>query len=206
MKHYTVAAKKKAKKAKSGMPQLAPSKKRTPSGQLSRAGKDTDPAKTAREARARRFGGTGCQEGKKALTGQHMEHELGFVLEAECKPDEISALWRVWCSLEAAIEGYRRRYIGQTGRPKGASLEMASERFEVDQSAPVDLRSDADKDRAAVASWMRWKGFLWQIEPDLREALEIARETPTALWGDYRPTAKGKRALAALRALRLVVG
>lgn len=203
VKNYSQGAKKRAKKAMAGMPELAATPKRQPNGQRrERADAPQDQRKTALQARARHFGNPDTKKGRDALSGQHNGCQMGMVIEAKAGRNEVGPLWRVFSDWCAAEDGYRKRYVGQSEHPKGAAIQMVPDRMETDASHSVDLRDADTKDRDAVNRWMRWQGYLGELAPGYVRVLHDARLERAPIWRDQRPTQRGYDALAALRRLR----
>ena len=163
---------------------------------------EEDPCITALNARCTRFGIPADEKGRGIVKGQHMCCDIGFVLEAICRPDERSKLWDVFHRWTRAEVTYRVRYIGQREQPASAALMMVHDRIETDPSLIVDVRDDDQRDRDAVNVWMRWQGFLGHLPKEQASILHCARRGDgPALWQDKKPTALGKLAVEALRGL-----
>lgn len=187
-----------------GLPELAPIKRRDPqarqNGRFVR--QEEDPCITALNARCARLGIAADQKGRDIVKGQHMCCDIGFCLEAICRPDERSKLWDVFHRWTRAEVTYRVRYIGQREQPASAALMMVHDRIETDPSLTVDVRDDDQRDRDAVNGWMRWQGFLGHLPKEQVSILHCARRGDgPALWQDKKPTAFGKLAVEALRGL-----
>ncbi len=204
-KTYTKGAKLRAKKALTGF-DLAEVPKRQPNGQhRQRADKPQDPQKTALGARCRLFGIANTPANRKFLSGQHSGSHLGYVMQANCDPQDIPPLWDTWHGFCSALRTYRIRYIGMSATAKGAALQMMPEPMETDPSLTVDLRDSDERDRDAVNAYMRWKGDLWCLSVRERSLLSDAEsETGKDLWKDGQATRAGLDTLAALRALHEV--
>lgn len=199
------AERRRHKRAKSALPELAPIERKEQHRVGGRFAKEEDPQKTALEARQRRFGTHDTQKAKDAAQSAYLGAEIGYLIQSECKPDEAARLWDVWQAYGAAERTYRIRYIGTTGEPQGAAIQMVPEQVQADPSMRVDLREPEERDRQAVANWMRWQGLLGQIDKASASALRQAeRGSGRCLWRDGAPTASGRFALAALRELARV--
>ena len=99
------------------------------------------------------------------------------------------------------------RIIGQTGTPKGASIAMVPERIEADKGHTIDIRTAAEKDNAAVKSWMRWRGFIGHLDAaESSSIFQAYRDNGPAIWRDRKPTPHGLVTLEALKRLADVVG
>ena len=195
------------KTKKPPLPALAPVKRkkqaRGPGGQFVA---DPEPMRVALSARARHYTGKDSEDTRRAMKGVHMGNQLGWVLECEeSSKDARRDLWatfEVWCAAEA---NYRRRYLGQSETAKGAAIGYVPDRMETDKSHSVDLRTSDERDRDAVNTWMRWKGYLGHLSALHCSALHQARLGQGDLWKDSVPTRAGLLALVALRALHDVV-
>lgn len=163
---------------------------------------EDDPCITALSARCTRLGIAPDQKGMDIVKGQHMCCDIGFVLEATCRPDERAKLWDVFHRWTRAEVTYRVRYIGQREQPASAALMMVHDRMETDPSLTVDVRDDDQRDRDAVNGWMRWQGFLGHLPKEQTTILHCARRGDgPVLWQDKRATAYGLAAVEALRGL-----
>ena len=172
------------------------------------AAREPDPQKTAREARERQFGGGDTRKAQEAAVSPLLGHPMGYVIQSECQRDEAARLWDVWQAYSAAEHNYRKRILDNAGAVKGASIQMVPEPMETDPSLRIDLRDEEAKDRQAVASYMRWQGFLGELPTGGMSALRQAQGgTGKPLWqaGEGKPTAHGVFALAMLRALKVVL-
>jgi len=210
----------KAKKPrkKGSLPELAGIPKRQPNGQArARADAPNDPRKTALQARVRHFGGKDTREGRLSLSGQNCGEQIGLVMQHSAKEAERTKLWQTFQAWSSAETSYRSRYLGASEHAKGASIAMVPDRVESDTSHSVDLRDPEQKDRDAVAGWMRWKGYLGHLQSAEVVVLHQARRGEAMLWesahaddktGEVvrgRPTLRGLFALASLRKLHAVV-
>ena len=162
---------------------------------------EEDPRAAFLNARCRRFGIDQTDENRSRMAGVHLCCDLGFVLEAACKPADIAPLWDVfsrWCRAEAV---YRARYVGQREQPASAALTMVPEPMETDPSLTVDVRSQDERDRDAVSGWMRWQGFLGHLPAQHRTVLHNARRQDGPVLWSGAATEAGLLALEALRGL-----
>lgn len=162
---------------------------------------EEDPRAAFLNARCRRFGIDQTDENRSRMAGVHLCCDLGFVLEAACKPADIAPLWDVfsrWCRAEAV---YRARYVGQREQPASAALTMVPETMETDPSLTVDVRSQDERDRDAVSGWMRWQGFFGHLPAQHRTVLHNARRQDGPVLWSGAATEAGLLALEALRGL-----
>lgn len=66
----------------------------------------------------------------------------------------------------------------------------------------VDMRSDDERDRQAVSTWMRWRGYLGCVDATMRTLIHQAeRGTGKELWRDGAPTREGRWTLTGLKKL-----
>ena len=208
-KAYSKGAKKRVKRAMAGLPELAETPKRGKDRcfveRTRQQGDDPEPRREALSARARHFRGRDTRKDRDALSGQHIGSQIGMVIEARARRDEIGPLWRVFTDWCAAEDNYRKRYVGQSEHPKGAAIQMVPDRMEADTSHSVDLRDTETRDRDAVTRWTRWQGYLGMLSAPYVRVLHDARLERAPIWQDRKPTQRGYDALAALRRLREIV-
>lgn len=201
IKAYSKAAKRRAKKA---LPKLAPIEKPQQHRVAGKFARDDDPRKTALTARQRRMGGKGSLDDANAPM---LTSELGCIIASKLKRDEAAQLWSLWQQYSMAERTYRIRYIGTTGDPQGAAIQMVPEPMQSDQSASVDMRSQDERDRDAVNNWMRWQGHLGCLTAHQASALRQAeRGNGKLLWDEGIATNAGLYTFDALLALADVVG
>ncbi len=187
-----------------GIPDLdvkAPHKPHRAGGRFARQAEDLP--RTVLDARCRMFGLAPGESARKALTGPEAGSPIGMVMLRQMPSAEaVARLWSVWQGFCAAERTYRARYIGQTGDPKGASLSMVPDAMQVDTGHTIDIRTADQRDRDAVAAWMRWRGYLGHLGAEQRTAIcDAERGTGPAIWCDRAPTRHGLFTLAALIAL-----
>lgn len=199
-----------AKRAEAaGMPGLAPIK--GPAHPRDRRGTGTRPREDARlaalSARCHHLGLVPDTEGRKLASAPHLGSPLGWVMHRLCEPEEIARLWRVWQAWCSAERTYRLRIIARAEEPKGASVAMLPERVETPTGHTIDSRTSDERDRDAVAAWMRWQGFLGQLlrTDDATRLHQARRGDGPPLWVDREPTDTGAATLRALRKLADVV-
>lgn len=207
---YTKGAKKRRKKARITLPGcgLAPVPRRTAQPR-NREGRFTrpeeDPRRQVLDARCARFGLDPNARNREIVKSPWMGCDMGFVIETRCGDQEAAKLWDVFSRWSRAEATYRARYLGRGEQPAGAALQMVPERIETDPSATVDARTADERDRDAVSSWMRWRGFLGHMSADMQTLLHGARRGDgPPLWLDQKPTPTGLVALEALRHLAYV--
>jgi len=161
------------------------------------------------DARLRQSGMADTRENRKAVSAPHMGYKIGLVMNHAItgpgKRDKITKLWRTFDDWSAAESAYRRRYVGQSEYANNAALQMLPERFEADTSHTVDLRSDEEKDRAAINGWKHWQGLLGHLDRSMLVALHDARLERAELFKDQKPTPRGMYALESLKALHRIV-
>ena len=133
--------------------------------------------------------------------------ELGCIIASKLKRDEAAQVWDIWQRYSMAERTYRIRYIGTTGDPQGAAIQMVPEPMQSDQSASVDMRSQEERDRDAVNNYMRWQGHLGCLTAHQASALRQAeRGNGKVLWVDGVATSAGVYTFNALLDLVEVVG
>ena len=189
-----------------GLPELTPIRQRQPNGQhRDRADAPRDAKKQALQARVAIFGGQDSKDSRKALESPMYGCQMGMVIARRADRRDVADLWRVfadWCVAEYA---YRRRYLGLTEYAKSASLVMVPEPIEADVSHTIDIRTQDERDRATVATWMRWQGYIGCLSGIDQMLLHDARLERAELWADQQPTKRGLSALSSLRDLAAVV-
>jgi len=167
-KAYSKAAKRRLKRA---MPKLAPTPQPTKRGKARMAEIDSENRKTNLEARARQMGLPTSRADD--MREQMLGEQAGQALHILCKPDTAKRLWDHYKALTSA-EWRFHRSIGKSIHPKTAKIEMMRERFEVDASSNMDLRSEEEKDTAAERRYMRWQGNIMRIHGHLQSAIFAA--------------------------------
>lgn len=161
---------------------------------------------TALAARCHHVGKTPDKEGRASVTAPWMGEPIGMCMAYDNKQEVCARLWTVWMGLCAAERAYRVRILGVTGEPQNSALPMLPEKMEADTGHTVDIRTAAQKDDDAVAAYMRWRGYLGQIDkPQASRLLDITAGQGGELWRDQAPTSRGYQALAAVTALADVV-
>lgn len=193
---------KKGRKIPKGIPALAKIEKKKQPRQGGRFTMADDPQETALMARARHLDVDYSRAAKPALACPQMGHPLGVVMLVVCDKSDVARLWSVFYGFCQAERTYRMRYLGQSGSPKGATIQMAHERFETEQSHTVDVRSNEEKDRDAVNNWMRWRGYIGHLRSEMASLLYAAErgDGPVLVRGP-QPTDSGRETLKALMAL-----
>ena len=87
-----------------------------------------------------------------------------------------------------------------------ARLDMLPERFETRADDRPDIRSEDERDRDAVSSWMRWQGALQALGAhDASLIIRASRQTCGALVIGGRLSTTGSVFVAAMRSMRQVV-
>ncbi len=187
--------------------ELATIPRKQPNGRLrQRSDSPRDARRAALSARCRKLGLMDNKQNRKDVSAQHMSDAMGWIMDRECKPDQIRTLSGVWSGMLSAHRTYSLRYLGQSGSPKGATMAMVTEKMETDKSHSVDLRSPEERDRDAVSNWMRWQGYLGCLSARDRALLADARQqAEDTLWQRAKPTGRGLNTLTALKALADVV-
>lgn len=203
--HYTVGAKRRAKKAH-GMPELPEGKRLAKRGRppIQIVEKDID--MPALEARARQMDCTHDE-----VRAQCMECEAGRAIWLAYRghkdqADRVSKQWGTWARLDAAEAAYARRYVGISRFPNVAKMELLPEGLEVPADLHADLREPWEKDRDAVNRWMKWQGYLGHLSAGQQTLIQQAlRHTGARLVDDARLTDSGKSFVLAVAALTDVV-
>lgn len=204
---YSQAAKRRHKKAaqESGLPEIAPSRKRTAKGQYSRAGQDLtdgkeDPRKTVLSKRCRDMGREVNRENRLALSAQIMGDEAGQAISIGA-PRDAARLFKTFTDFDNADERYHRRILGRSRHAKCGKVEFMPERFEARDDETTDTRTEEEKDRAAVNAWMAWHGLLGHLERHEHTSIHDGMYLRGALHKGGVLTTKGAAFVAALRVL-----
>lgn len=197
MTAYTKAAKRRAKKARNGIENLYRQWEATAQ---SRPHEPDDPLATVKQARQRLMGRQGD------FTGKIYCEEAGRAIAAlAVNEDEANRLWNVFLKFDTADNTYMARVIGRPRFPNVAKMEFLPDRLEARDDDKPDPRSEDEKDRDAVNTWMHWQGHLGCLEAHERSSIVRAARHMDTLWKDGGPTCAGQQFVAALRVLHAVV-
>ena len=182
MKAYTKGAKRRVKKL-AGVADLEEIPKRRRDGKRRQTtDAPRDPRKTVLEARCRQMGLDDTQKNKKAASAPHIGCQVGKVMDKTLTAAETARRWKAFEDMLGAEAAYFSRYIGQGQYPRSAAMQMVRERFEVEESTRIDLRTEEEKARAAVNSWMAWQGILGHLSSGERIAIDLAKRDTFELW------------------------
>lgn len=128
--------------------------------------------------------------------------QIGMAMLATLKPDEVTALWSLFCDWCAAEQTYATRILGARHGPTSSGMSPAPDRVDAVADLKIDTRNSEEKDQDAVRSWMRWRGILGHLSAAEQTALHQARrENGRRLWRDRNITEAGRQAVAALQRL-----
>lgn len=181
-KHYSIAAKKRAKKAAQEFALAATPRRnavgRTRAGQI-RHERREDVQSTALNARARQMGAD-----KADMAEPMLSEDAGRCLWVSCHPDEARRLWGHYVRMTAAEARYHRS-LGKSIHAKAAKIEAMQERFETSaDDAPPDLRSQEERDRAAASAWAQVRGDLGRLQSWQARAIQsVMRQTVNPMDG-----------------------
>jgi hypothetical protein len=167
-----------------------------------------DAQRTVLEARARMIGvNPDSREDRDEMRAQSYGDEAGRAISLYRKGEARQRLLDAYRGLTAAEERYHRIVLGKSIHAKTAKIEMEPERLETSaDDAPPDLRSEDDRHRDAVNTWMRWKGYTQCLCAAHRNALwNASRGLVTLHKGDVL-TPHGRAFVLALEALADEVG
>ena len=185
-----------------GVPALAETGRRKPSGQIARAEEAAD--KLALANRARDYG----QDATKAVRQSMRDQMAGFpegmcILRRVPQPEERSRLWKAWTGYIAAHRAYRMRYGPVEGRDSIPHVPTPTETLE--RRTP-DTRTEEERDRAVVSTWMAWQGHLGHLgAADASVLTRHAEGMGRPLWQDGAPTETGRLFVTMLARLADVV-
>ena len=190
------------------LPELAVIPKRIKSGKRGYAepkparNMDRDPQRVALSARCRQFGIENTPANRKALTGQHMGAQMGYVIEVMAGRKEVAALWDTWQHFCVVRSNYLRLVLNISPNPRGAAIGFIPDEMMTDPSATVDTRSLAEREQDAERAWLRFRGYLGQLDPLQKLVLQTAVDgNGRELWMDCTPTNHGRLTFGALQAL-----
>ena len=161
-----------------------------------------DPRCVVLSARCRLLGKPDTKHHRAAMTEQMAGDPAGqAIILAEPNADARKRLWDAFIKLDTAHAAYHGRIIGQRRFPKTAKIEMLPERFETDADAPMDYRSQEDREQAAINAWRAQTVLMYRLSVHDRMSLH------DGLWlrGDMvtvgKITAMGQAFVAAVRSL-----
>ena len=163
-----------------------------------------DPRKQALDARCRYAGVTANRDGRRAVSDPLCGHDVGLCIRNIIKGRDAQArLWDCWQAMTAVRRLWRMRYLGVTGDPQGSAIAMLPDVLQTDQGLTVDLRTPADRDRAAKRAEAYWYGRVESI-PSLTDRMALRSAIDgfgPALWRDQSPTRFGAQVVRALQSL-----
>jgi len=197
------AAARRRKKARNSIFDLADTPKREASGRPQRASTraEREPDGVVLQARARRMG-----KGKASdMNVTMLSEDAGMAICDICAEDQAKRLWDLHIALTSAEVRYHKS-IGVSPHPKCAKIEMMQERFETRADDKPDLRTEEERDRQAQTAWMHWQGQLGCLLATERTAINLAMRYQVELWDDGKPTAAGRRFVAAMQRLDAIQG
>ena len=158
------------------------------------------PTVTVLQARARHTG----VKGRENLIDTALGTPLGCCIAHMTQGDDRAQLINTWGALSASRRNYKLRYIGHSGEPQGAALEMIPDAMQTDPSMRVDIRSTEERAAHAKASWAAWETKINALPPGFRLAIRGALDGfagEGTLWRDQGATPLGRVAVEALRRL-----
>lgn len=195
--------------ARKALPELAAVPRREADGKTTRKKRtaalraDRKPCKTALQARARMMGKDvrDAEEMRHQALGEPAGRAIFSVLEGR----DAARLWDVYAGLTAAEARYAKIVLGVPINAKVAKIEFLPERMETNADDALDLRSDDEKHRDAVNSWMRWRGYVQHLDSRRQAAIWDVVRGRTEPMKDGKVTASGGVLVLALRDLAEVV-
>jgi len=194
----------KIKKAKNAAFDLAETPKREANGQAQRGSRPERRAdRPALEARARRMGRPEKQAND--LRAQMLSEDAGVAIWMICDPEPANRLWGHYVALTAAEARYHRS-IGKSVHPKCAKIEMMQERFETRDDDQIDIRTEEERDRQAVSTWMRWQGAIGCLLSSEQQAIQSVVRDSVTLIRDAMPTSAAARFVSAMKRLDAMQG
>ena len=121
-----------------------------------------DPTITARKARMTRLAAANVPSPEKHVMSDMAGCEAGIALLADdISADERADLWRAITHIRRTWVAYGRAIGAPNRYAQCLRILLPAERFEVSASSPAfDSRPQEDRDRSAVAAYMRTQGWL----------------------------------------------
>ena len=182
----------------------APKPKKRGRARMAQLNAERDPRRTALSARARMMGMTDTEIDRDEMRTAALGEAAGRALYLGCPPD-AARRWGVYAGLTAAEARYSRTVLGKNLHAKCAKIEMMPERFEARQDDMPDLRSEDERHRDAVNSWMRWQGYVGQLSSFQQTAIWAIVRGRIEPVHDAKLTQPGKLFVDAMGALADVV-
>lgn len=203
-KNYTKAAKLRAKKS---LPELARTPKRDRNGcfaERTRQQPDPAPETTVLDARKRQ---TGAKDPQHPALSEGAGRAIIATREGDeqKKKESIERLWNVYKGLTAAEARYMRLVLGKQVHAKTAKIEMMPERFETRADDKPDLRSEEERHRDAVNTWMRWRGMVEHLPVAMRVAIFNTVYDRVTVYDAGEVTGHGRKFVKAMELLADVV-
>ena len=159
------------------------------------------PTVTVLQARARHTG----VKGRENLIDTALGTPIGCCIAHLTRGDDRATLIDTWGAISASRRNYKLRYIGHSGEPQGAALEMIPDAMQTDPSMRVDIRSTEERAAQAKASWQSWETKINALPlPTMKWAIRGALDGfagEGTLWRDQGATPLGRVAVEALRRL-----
>lgn len=197
MKHYTVAKRRKAKKAQGGKRAMQAEWE----AQESRAATprvQECPLKAPTQARANIM----AQKPSPSLLDPMLESEAGRALWVVCGKDERKKLYDLFLEYDVARMVYAGRVLNIQRFPAVSRMEYMPERLQASASDVVDMRSPEERVDAAKKAMREWDAKLDKLMlHQSRIIRSVSNRTETCVIdGDL--TTAGMSFVAAMRALR----
>lgn len=179
-KHYSKAAKRKAKKTGCGLPGLAPVKRREPNGRAQRESVDRGEDRLALKARCRQRGleatAANIRDSRAPWWGCEAGRAMAGAVEAH---GERVRLWDAIQHMRRVIVAYDAAIGAPSRHAKCLRLLVPLDALEATaDTPPLDDRSPEDRHRQAVAAYMRLEGLLARADKI------AAGQTKRSVWDD----------------------
>lgn len=159
-----------------------------------------DPRCVVLSARCRIMGRPDTKPNRTALSDQMAGDPAGqVIILSEPNAETRKRLWDAFVKLDTAHAAYHGRIIGQRRFPKTAKIEMLPERFETSADAPMDYRTQEEREAAAINAWRGQLAIMGKLSVHERMSIH------DGLWlrGDFitggKATEMGAAFVAALR-------
>lgn len=185
---------------------LAPVRRRAKQGRARMQELKTNPALSRREdptlvalkARARMMG----TKDLNAMRSQALGEPAGRAIYLRYEGSEAAELWDVYAGLTAAEARYAKIVLGVPIQAKVAKIEYLPERLETGADDDPDLRTEDERHRDAVNSWIRWRGLIQQLSAGEQTAIWAVVRGRAEPVHEGSLTRSGGRFLEALAAMR----
>ena len=132
-----------------------------------------DPRCVVLSARCRLLGKPDTKHHRAAMADQMAGDPAGqAIILGEPNSETRKRLWDAFVKLDTAHAAYHGRIIGQRRFPKTAKIEMLPERFETNADAPMEYRSQEERELAAISAWRTQMALMYRLSVHNRKSLQ----------------------------------